>query len=181
MEWNSKKIAPYWFFLREYCSPLKSRNGWNDMYTLKRSDQAGRIATTHRTTRLPSILSSDASGRVRPSRHIALTVMLDSSQFFGMSKKCHNYRNIRFLVGAWDTSSSPSTPIGPIRFITSVYGSSYWVVLVYCLIFLDQIESFSKLDQFDGIVRVVCLIFLNRFKNFCIFQSDIIGSVYLRV
>ena len=46
MEQNVKKIAPYWLFLREYCSPLKSRNGLNDMYTLKLFDQAGRIATT---------------------------------------------------------------------------------------------------------------------------------------
>ena len=130
MERNGKKIAPYWLFLREYCSPLKSRNGRNDTYTLKRFDQAGRVATARRTTRLPSRSSSDASERVRLSRHIELTAMLDSGQLFGMSKKIHNYRNIRFLVGAWDTSSSPSTPIGTIRSIPSVYGSSDWLIIL---------------------------------------------------
>ena len=137
MEQNGKKIAPYWLFLRDYCSPLKSRNGRNDKYTLKRFDQSGRVATTLRTTRLPSRSLSDASERVRPSRHIALTAMLDYGQILGMSKKSHNYRNIRFLVVAWDTSSSPSTSVGPIRSIPSVYGSSNWLISVDCLIFLD--------------------------------------------
>ena len=54
MERNGKKIVPYWLFLREYCSPLNSRNGRNDTYTLKRFNQAGYVATTRRTTRLPS-------------------------------------------------------------------------------------------------------------------------------
>ena len=179
MERNGKNIAPYWLFLREYCSPLKSRNGQNDTYTLKQFDQAGRVATTRCTTRLQSRSSSDASERVRTSRKIALTAMLDSSQLLGISKKSHNYRNIQFLVGAWDTSSSPSTPIGPIRSIPSVYGSSDWLVLVDCLIFLDQIESFSTFKQFDWTVRFVCLIFLNHFEKLCLFLSDIIGLVYL--
>ena len=170
MERNGKKIAPYWLFLREYCSHLKSRNRRNDTYTLKRFYRAGRVVTTCRTTRLPSSSSYDASERVRPSRHIALTAMLDSGQLLGMSKKSHNYCNIRFLVGAWDTSSSPSTPIGPIRSITSVSGSFDWLILVDCLIFLDQIESLSTFELFDWTVRVVCLIFLNRFESFCLFR-----------
>ena len=152
MERNGKKIANYWLFLREYCSPLKSKNGQNDTYTLKRFDQSGRVATTLRTTRLPSRSLSGASERVRPSRHIALTAMLDYGQILGMSKKSHNYRNIRFLVGAWDTSSSPGTPIGPIGSIPSVYRSSGWLILVDCLIFLYQIESFSTFDRFDWTV-----------------------------
>ena len=115
MERNGKNIAPYWLFLREYCSPLKLRNRRNDTYTLKRFGQAGRVATTRRTTRLPPISSSDASERVRPSGHISLTVMLNSSRLLGIYKRSQNYRNIRLLVGAWDTSSSSSTPIGPIR------------------------------------------------------------------
>ena len=147
MERNDKKITPYWLFLQEYCSPLKSRNGRNDTYTLKRFNQAGRVATARRTTRLPSRSSSDASERVRPWRHIELTAMLNSGQLLGMSKKIHNYRSIRFLVGAWDTSSSPNTPIGPIISITYVYGSSYWLILVDCIIFLDQIESFPTFDK----------------------------------
>ena len=148
MEQNGKNIARYWLFLQEYCSPLKSRNRQNDMYNLKRFNQAGCIATTRRTTRSPFRSSSNASECVRPSRNIALTTMLDSGQILGMSKKSHNYRNIRFLVGAWDTSSSPSTPIIPIRSISSVHGSSDWLVLVHCLIFLDQIKSFSTVEQF---------------------------------
>ena len=115
MERNAKKIEPYWLFLREYCSPLKSRNGRNDTDTPKRFDQAVRVATTRHPTRSPSKSSSDASERVKPSRHIALTAMLYSDQLLGMSKRHQNYRNLRFLVGAWDTPSSPSTPIGPIR------------------------------------------------------------------
>ena len=181
MEQNGKKIAPYWLFLREYCSPLKSRNGRNDKYTLKRFYQAGRVATTRRTTRLPSRSSYDASERVRPSKHIALTAMLDSDQLLGMSKKSHNYCNIRFLVRAWDTSSSPSIPIGPIRSIPSIYVSPDWLILVDYLIFLDKIETFPMFEQFDWTVRVVCLIFLNSFENSCLFYSDIIGLVYLRV
>ena len=141
MERNDKKITPYWLFLQEYCSPLKSKNGRNDMYTLKRFNQAGRVATTCCTARLPSRLLSKASERVRLSQHIALTAMLDPGQLLGMSKKSHNYHNIRFLVGAWDTSSSPITPIGSIRFILSIYRSSDWLILVDCLIFLDQINS----------------------------------------
>ena len=69
MEQNGKTIAPYWIFLQEYCSPLKSRNRQNDMYNLKRFNQAGCIATTRRTRRLPSRSSFDASECVRPSRH----------------------------------------------------------------------------------------------------------------
>ena len=181
MEKHGKKIVPYWIFLREYCSPLKSKNGRDDMYTLKRFNQAGRVATTRRTARLPSILLSKASERVRLSQHIALTAMLDSGQLLGMSKNIHNYRHIQFLVGIWDTSSSPSTPIGPIVLIPSVCIISDWLILVDYLIFLDQIESFPTFEPFHWTVQVVCLIFLNSFENFCLFRSDIIGSVFLVV
>ena len=109
MEQNIKKIAPYWLSLQEYCSVLQSRNGENDTYTLKSFDQAGCVATIRCITCLPSRSSSDASERVIISRHISLTAMLDFGQILRMSKTSQNYHNIQFLVGAWDTSSSPST------------------------------------------------------------------------
>ena len=85
MEQNVKNIGPYWLFLREYCSPLKSRNGQNRTYTLKRFDQAGGVSTTFQRTRLPYISLSDTSECVRPSRHTALTAILNCGQRLGMS------------------------------------------------------------------------------------------------
>ena len=109
-EQNGNNITPYWIFLREYCLPIKSINGRNDTYTLKWCDQEGHVATVRFTTCLPFRTSFDTSDRVRTSRHISLTVIIDSDKLPNMSNTSWTYRNIRFFGGARDTPSPPSAP-----------------------------------------------------------------------
>ena len=181
MERNGKKFALYWLFLRDYCSPLKSINGPKDTYTLKSFNQAGPVATTRWTTCLTPRSSSDASECSRTSRHITLTAMLNSGQILGMSKTSQNYRNIRLLVGAWDTPSSPSTPIGPI------------ISKPFCVrkFWLSHFSWLSYLPRSDQEFLYLWVILLDRssrlshipqsFRNSLSTLSDIIGLVCLRV
>ena len=178
---NSKKIAPYCLFLQEYWSPLKLRNGRNDMYTLKCFDQALRVATTGRTALLPPRSSSNASEHVRPSRHIALTAILNYGQLLGVSKTSQSYCNIQLLVGAWETSSSTSTPIGTI-ISKPFYLWNFWIVHFSWFSYLPRLDwEFLYLQSIslDSLSRLSHLHQL--FLELLYFLSDITVSVYLTV
>ena len=116
---------PYRIFLQGYCSSLKSRNRRNNTYTLKNFNQAGPVAKTRRTGRLPSRPSFDASERARPSRHIAITAILNYDQLLGTPKTSQTDCNIQFHGGSRYTSSQPSAPLVPSERDTSSYKSSY--------------------------------------------------------
>ena len=102
---------------------------------------------------LPSIISIkhhassnipyDASVRVRPSRHIKITIILNSYQLVETSKTIHTDHNIQLIGGYQDTSSPPIAPIVLIRprpfYIRSLWlKKSSWLSLYPLLLLLER-------------------------------------------
>ena len=95
---------------------------------------------------------------VRPSRHITLTLILDSNQLLSTPKRSWTDHNIQLLESAWDSPCPPSTPIGLVRLENLLHtgalnipnrlivSSSYWT---------DLIKTFLSMGFLIGLFELI--------------------------